>query len=504
MMTRPRFYACIFLLALMPSVLSARAINSFNNTLYHNGRWLPTKIMLNKGVWGGLEFYFSRNALAHGKMDLSCWHGYQEVIYKKSIDPREIDLDFELSSGSYLVFEFNKDARQYSGVRLSLNKQFRNIYFISSDEGEFKFLKGLNVPPIRQNTRNRLRVIFDRDAVSFYLNGQFLGQDKVAPLSQQHFGFRGGFNKTLIDDVEIHDRNTGGTIKESFDNNDLYVLFGTLIVIALLNIFSGEFLYRRFNNTCKRPLFVLIMGNLVLSISIIIWLLFDRFYVSDRYYPVMKTPIVVARAHQYWSKVSGRYILGQIKKKYTNEKTKNKIRIIFIGSSQTWGSGARNENEGMVNRIEAELNITAPHKKRVECINAAISGYQAKDLFSIYVKKLIVLKPQMVVINLSSNDNDPVQFSNALKHFVELNRSKHIKTLFVMEANSTEYRQDMALHQIMRQVGRKKRVPVLDLNSYLALNYDKGFLWWDYVHLTSFGQRLAADFLSDWIAQDLN
>ena len=40
-------------------------------------------------------------------------------------------------------------------------------------------------------------------------------------------------------------------------------------------------------------------------------------------------------------------------------------------------------------------------------------------------------------------------------------------------------------------------VPVIDLHGYLVERKDAGFIWWDFVHLTTFGQRLVADKLAD-------
>ena len=118
------FYAGIFLFfhsaaVFNPFCLISGLFNSLTNTLYQNGQWMPTKVSFKKNLEGGLDFYFSRTALAQGHLNLSCWHGYQEVVYKKGITPGEIDFDFKLSENAYIVFEFNKDANQFSGIRLS-------------------------------------------------------------------------------------------------------------------------------------------------------------------------------------------------------------------------------------------------------------------------------------------------------------------------------------------------------------------------------------------------
>jgi lysophospholipase L1-like esterase len=49
----------------------------------------------------------------------------------------------------------------------------------------------------------------------------------------------------------------------------------------------------------------------------------------------------------------------------------------------------------------------------------------------------------------------------------------------------------------MKTVAARFGIPLANLQSWLDAdgNRDSGFLWWDGVHLTSWGQALAADFI---------
>jgi phospholipase/lecithinase/hemolysin len=44
-------------------------------------------------------------------------------------------------------------------------------------------------------------------------------------------------------------------------------------------------------------------------------------------------------------------------------------------------------------------------------------------------------------------------------------------------------------------VGVEHRIPVVDLHAELKRATERGFLWWDFVHPTSFGHRLIAEAL---------
>ena len=119
-------------------------------------------------------------------------------------------------------------------------------------------------------------------------------------------------------------------------------------------------------------------------------------------------------------------------------------------------------------------------------------------LLELYKREWITLEPEAVVINLSNNDGGSVllaqDFEPCLERFVAINESKNIKTVFVLEANSIEVTpNDLQLHPVMRTVGTRHGVPVVELHAFLKAKYDDGFLWWDFVHPTSLGHRLVAD-----------
>ncbi len=244
---------------------------------------------------------------------------------------------------------------------------------------------------------------------------------------------------------------------------------------------------------------------MVLLIILSLVSLSDRFYFSKRYFPPRKSKISLDAEAAGSFNASAESISKRIKDICVHDRTKSTVRVLFIGTSQTWGAGARDETETFVNRFEEKLNSTAGLKRHFECVNAGICGSHILKLLNLYKNALLVLEPQVVVIILSNNDNDPTEFSNALRSFADLNISKGVKTVFVLEANSIERAEgELGLHKFMRQVGKEKGIPVLDLHGYLAQNYDKGFLWWDSVHLTSFGQKLTADFLFENISREMH
>jgi hypothetical protein len=92
-------------------------------------------------------------------------------------------------------------------------------------------------------------------------------------------------------------------------------------------------------------------------------------------------------------------------------------------------------------------------------------------------------------------------FFAAMAGFLDFNATAGIKTILLEEGRSVETDSPQGLfanHQILRRLGRKYRVPVLPLHDFLSesARLGNGTLWWDQVHLTSYGQELTAAWLA--------
>jgi len=176
-------------------------------------------------------------------------------------------------------------------------------------------------------------------------------------------------------------------------------------------------------------------------------------------------------------------------------------RILFIGSSQTWGAGARDPNETFVRRIENALNQRA--NEVVICINGGISALRSSHLLDLYKTQWLDLQPDVVVINLSNNDTDPALLERNIDSMIQLSQARSIRVLLVLEPNSIEKggRGLAEKHAVLRRLARQRGVQLVDMHAYLSDRYRRGFLWWDTVHLSSFGQRLFAERLVDALAQ---
>jgi len=74
------------------------------------------------------------------------------------------------------------------------------------------------------------------------------------------------------------------------------------------------------------------------------------------------------------------------------------------------------------------------------------------------------------------------------------------RVVFLLEPNAAEskYPGLREKHSAIQRLGQELRVPVWNLDGYMSsdLVYDSGMMWWDNVHLTSYGQGVVAEWLA--------
>jgi len=173
---------------------------------------------------------------------------------------------------------------------------------------------------------------------------------------------------------------------------------------------------------------------------------------------------------------------------YRREHAQPKLCVLFLGTSQTWGEGAYRLDETLPRYVADAL------PPGTEVVNAARRGSNSVELMHRYLDHLYHLQPNLVVVNLGNNDLSADVLADSLKKLA------HLPLLVVLEANSPEepYEALKAKHEAMKATG----LPCVDLHGYLVAQRG-GHLWWDKVHLTSYGQQLAGAFLAEEIRRRL-
>jgi lysophospholipase L1-like esterase len=340
---------------------------------------------------------------------------------------------------------------------------------------------------------NKYEVIQKDGTLSLLINGERVFQTSFKSSPLQQFGFRNGENQVLLADVSVFGANGTELASENFRNTRYYVLvlLAAVALVYLLNSWIGR--EQKKNN--KRWTLYALTCNLVLIAVFGLYFAADWFYFSAISLNPQEPFLDAIHLPSFMSAASAEV---NTRRQYI-DKHPGIYRVIFLGSSQTFGEGANTENDRWMNRIQQSFD--ARDKGRTEVLRAGMPGSRADPIFRKYREYWLEKGPNLAVIDLSNNDDDPAKFRKSLEDFVRLDCENGIKTLFILEPNDPEAIKNLAHtainHQNMREVAARMNVPVVEMHQYLssAEVYDSGFLWWDFVHLTSYGQKLFADHL---------
>jgi lysophospholipase L1-like esterase len=460
------------------------------NTLHNNGAWLSSKVELEKGVIGAVAYVLTRPALAMNVLNLGAWLGHQEVLLRQRVTPRRVEFDFRLEDDAYLVFVFNKHANGYAGFRISRNTRFENISFSATAGG--RFLDRQHIEPGALDDGWRHAVIeFGEKDVTLGVDGIVAGRWEGTVAHEQQVGFRAGGVPARVDNVEIDSGDPLGVFRESFAGRHGWpqVLLAVALGLILLDGLLLAFVMARRRGAIAPRIFYLTILHVSIFVGGGLYYLTDFFVLSQRYAPPSDYRGYVNTIE------SPMEVRQRLRETYPASPVDDTVRILFIGTSQTWGAGARTEDDTFVRRIERALNERATSPQRYECINAGISGTDSSDLLRYYREEWIDWNPRAVVVNLATNDTRPDVLGSNLGEFLSLNRVRGIRTLLVMEANSAEQERKHLLlnHAAMRHVAADHPISIVSMHTHLAGRCDAGFLWWDFVHLTSAGHEIVAE-----------
>ena len=482
--------------------VGARAYLTDHNTLLANGRWSSTKVELEKGLNGSYSFIHELQSLAGGRLNVAAWHGFQEVLWKEEVeDLRSLEFDFELLEKGAFAAILDRAAAggPYTAVRFS--GAGNSALFRVSEQGEFLSRRSVSRKPLPSNRVHRARIEIGDGQVAVFVDGEELANHKHrAPRERQRFGFRGSFKPALIDNV-VARLGDGTTIRESFDSppGAGRLTVALITALAVLNLALFLLLAALLDVPGRELGFYFLMINLTL---LVIGTL-AYFFVAERssWYPGLNRSL--AEREVYFRKGEAAKVKAEVAERLAEldelEREEELYRILFIGSSQTWGAGAAREEETFVAQLEGLLNAGRTTSPRVACINGGISSTRAPDLLPLVEQWLEEAEPDMLVVNLSSNDmaTKARDFEAAIRTMVEGALARGGQPVLIQEPRIFREGRLGLNHRWLELIGDDYGVPVIEMLRYLQGARREGFPWWDKVHLTSFGQYKMAQRLHD-------
>ncbi len=473
-------------------------------TLATNGHWISTKTTLERSLMGARGFVEGPQALAGGRLDLGAWHGYQEVQWHEPMQLERLEIDFYLPPASHLSVLFGCTPEEgCAGFRLSNIRRLPSLFFVADAEGRFLDRQPLSLELARRRWRRASVELADGSA-RLSLDGLQVALIDVERRAGR-FGFRGAERGALVDNVEAIEAR-GRRVEEDFEAaaGPPYLLAVLPAALALLGLAAFAALVASGRLAPQRAALTLATLSLTLAALAGLSWAFSRW--RGGRYPAVDPAL--AAAEEGGRAATIEETRRRIRERYAEPPAPGTTRVLVVGSSQTWGAGARRAEETWVRRLEGELQARVGPQRRVECIEAAIPAARAAHLAPLLEGDWLPLAPHIVVINLASNDRSRETFRRALDAMAAAVRAAGARLLLVQEANAPEAA-DAGLrvrHAAMAEVAARHGVPVLDMHGHLLALADQGFLWWDEVHLTSFGQRLlaarVAEALAPWVAEE--
>ncbi len=532
------------------------------NVLLTNGQWVSSKLLMQMYVMGSEQFMTTRNALFRDQLHLGEWHGFNELSLKEPVEPAAIEYRFRLSRGAYLYFIFNRSASGHYGIRLSRNAKFPSMFYQADRLNKFVSRTALDLTPSRLNDGwHNLVLSFGSGQVIANLDGAALASMPVKIEGPQIIGLRGGFLPADVDSVRITGKDGRTILDDSFSNRRHYwTILAAVAVVSLLviGLTTVPLLRRHSPYEFKLGVFRCLMGLGVAIMVLSLLFAFDYFFWSSRYlykdylpggahafavnvqiealrqklflYPkgVNAFPLdkELSAAITRWDGDHrldggrfhrGKPIIFREIVRYTREhpmvpefldegqvrglppKSDRTIRVAFLGTSQTWGSGAERIAETFVARCH-RLLAQALGDISVETYNFSISGSNSTELLTKYAELWRFSQPDLLVINLSTNDGKSHTLTANLRTLAHLARAAGGRVVFLLEPNAAEvdHRGLQEKHSAIQRLGQELRVPVWNLDGYMSSDpvYDSGIMWWDKVHLTSYGHGVVAEWLA--------
>ena len=490
---------CLTLVLVALSLLVAGAYVQAHNTLFNNGRWTSTKTELAGGIIGAQSFFFDQQALARQRLNPSAWFGHQEVVSKSTFEPASIEFDFFLVRDAHLTFQFQRDERGYTGVRLSAAERFPPAVIQASTEGEF--LRRRTVRQLRRARPARVhhfRVDFDLERPRTYtlsLNGKKLKTLRGRPHRPMHVGFRGSSRQVFVDNLRIVELD-GRVFEDGFDRPPDWlrihltvlsaVLLGTALLYALL---------RRALSARPRLLlfYFLMFGGVLLAATGLYWALVWR---GSEFYPDRNEQLL--RRQEAYADAGTERMIARIEAAYAREPAPGVERILLLGSSQARGSGAAEAGDTLARQTERLLN-EGEDPPRFECLNVAVRAYDLARMRADFDERWSRWGARLAVLNAGYNDRKTrtEPWASELRALIASAEAAGVQLVIVPEASAPEVPAPnlQRIHAATRRIARQQGVPVIEMHDHLVERADDGFLWWDWVHLTSYGQRLYAGHL---------
>lgn len=492
-------------------------IISFSNKhIDYEQKWFPVKVALNRDVMGSWLFVAQRQAVFDSALDLAKWYGNNELISRSAFEDSSCWF-FELSIPLQGIFLATLRQADQPIISFLLSRSHLEKTSIVKFDQHGKLLsRKIISQDIRYSDNEPLvvRVCRQERDVSFVINDRNVASVKIASNRDKlWFGIGNRAHTVIIDEVRQLDREGNSLFKDDFSTQ---VPFWLVIIISLIAVLIHQYCAR--NQTQRN--YVLVISSM--TICLLLYAGFDRFFwsrqlpynswqsdslkiqvlqgfekIRDSFFPYATFKQVFAKTMEFAqvSRIVNYEHWHETKNHFTYGEEAAKRSVLLLGASQTWGAGATYEKFTVGAQIQKMLEEERNDDAFLELF--AVAGATSQHLAKLVEEeKFNKLFWDSIVINLASNDQDLEKFRSGIERLLRWSSQRSRNIFLVKEANSPEFSNELLKrkHEILSELAflHKHRVIETDIAVGSKKVFQTGHVWWDYVHLTDWGQYLLA------------
>jgi len=494
------YYVVVAALAAVASVPWAWDLACRQNRPDDHPLWTWTKAHHRVMPVGARPMLTGPQCFAGNRANMHIWHGFQEMVLLRPCDPSILCFRAKLSPGAALVVFLDRtrpiprpDDPPQLAVRLSSNPQTPSAWLMVDGEGRFSEKQIFSLKSeLTERCWIPFSLCFTGDGITLYQEDTPVSNISRPLSGPRHFAFRGSFSGYFcaVDDINIWDREGNHLLSESFDRRDLFIFSWPLcfLIFFLPGVGVLYFICR-----CAAWQIPIIAGLILVQVTLLstgmaFW------YMSTRQrgsYPLANP--LISRDREFARR------LIENKSRVVNDRCKQKgvkRRIIFLGSSQTFGEGASEPEYAWVSRAHRQLQVQLSCPD-LQVINLGIQGAVSSQLGDLYQQVAPVCVPELLCVSLVLNDNhrQTGDLEQSLERMIRTAESVGARVVLCSEALFPVMYCSERLQtyiEIIRTTAERHGLPYLNLGTAIG-NDDDGLRWWDVVHPTDYGHRLIAD-----------
>jgi hypothetical protein len=250
------------------------------------------------------------------------------------------------------------------------------------ESGEFLERSELAAPPIGTGADwSQARLAFGGEGARVAVNGAAAAALPGDSGGVRRVGFRGAAIGARVDDVVLAYRDGSPPGADGFGSRRSGIPFFAVACALLAAASAGLFrLLRRATSRSPRALhFGLLAAWFALAgvLAALAWLDFAHF---SRLYP--RNPYELHGTGYANHSQDVEATVEALRARSPSRPEPGVRRVLLVGTSQTWGSGARRAEESL-DRVLAERLAAGPPPLRVEVVNAGLSGQESPYLLDL-------------------------------------------------------------------------------------------------------------------------